>query len=193
MNNLTYLALIIYPLSIFIGYQLDKLYNNKVSNYFLDNLYQWSSAYTLGFLLFIICVIFQSSIFFESIIIWLIALFVMPFISLSIESKEHNIISSLTFLIAVSLTIGLMYNLDKTRDFIGQTFISDYRVEYDYVPVHDEIKKIIYINTDNKNLDYILRDVFPIVYNLFTISLLIISFLLNIMIANRKELLKMKT
>ena len=155
----------------------------------------------LGILLFVGCYFAQKTIFFQSIVIWLFLLIILPFCYLPIKNKEvYNFLSITTIFITTFFAITLIFNFDNSRDIIGETFITDYEVYYttETVPTTSfdgrtidgvEDVEIAHVNTGNKNLDFFLEELF-IVYLIVIVFVVIFSLLINISLKEKRKLIR---
>lgn len=194
------IEIIVYGLSIYLMYKLYKKYNKKLGLYVDECINDWPDIpkwinWALGFLLLFGCVFAQASIFFESIIIWLALLIIVPFFYLPItNAKTYNILSVSTFFLTVVFSITLFFNIDNSRDIIGESFISNYKVhyttEYYQTDYDDGEVEVAHVNTGNDTLDFFLESIFPIVYRIFIGLILIFSLLMNISLREKNKLIK---
>jgi len=135
------------------------------------------------------------TIFFESIIVWLILLIIVPFFYLPIKnSKTYNILSVLTFFLTTFFAITLFFSVDNSRDIISKSFISNYNVyyttEYHQTRYDDKEVDIAHVNTGNKNLDFALESIFPCIYRISIGLIIIFSLLMNISLKEKNKLIK---
>jgi len=196
-----YIANIVFLLlSIYLAYFFYKKYhkilrahiNEVLSNW--PNLPSWLNVIILFFLLGV-CFIFQFEFLFESIIVWFFLLIILPFLYLRIKNiKIYNVLSVTTLILTSFFSITLFFNMDNSREIIGNTFISNYSVYYKteyYQTRYDESEiEVAYVNTGNKVLDFILESIFPFVYRALIFLVMIYSLLLNIFLKEKNKIIR---
>jgi hypothetical protein len=193
-------AVIVYSLSLFLGYFLYKKYGNKLGDYINEIAEEWPDIpnwlnWTLGILLFFGCVAAQSTLLFESILIWLIFLVIIPFFFLPIvNSKVFNFLSVSTLFLTGFFSISLFFNVDNTRDIIGEKFISNYSVYYttEYVQRGDADFEVdvAHVETGDSNMDFILESIFPHVYRVIIGLIVALSMLMHITLREKNKLIR---
>jgi len=198
MNTL--IEIIVYGLSLFLALILLPLYMKKLSSYIEEVVCDWPDIpnwlnWVFGVFLFLGCLTAQDTIFFESIVIWLVLLIIVPFFYLPIRnSRTYNILSVTTFFLTAFFSVTLFFNIDNSRDLIGKSFIPNYKVYYtteyyqtDYV---DKEVKVTHVNTGNKTLDFVLESIFPFVYRSFIGLIEFFSLLTNLSLRKKNKLIK---
>jgi len=198
MNTL--IEIIVYGLSLFLALILLPLYMKKLSSYIEEVVCDWPNIpnwlnWVFGVFLFLGCLTAQDTIFFESIVIWLVLLIIVPFFYLPIRnSRTYNILSVTTFFLTAFFSVTLFFNIDNSRDLIGKSFIPNYKVYYtteyyqtDYV---DKEVKVTHVNTGNKTLDFVLESIFPFVYRSFIGLIEFFSLLTNLSLRKKNKLIK---
>ena len=198
MNTL--IEIIVYGLSLFLALILLPLYMKKLSSYIEEVVCDWPDIpnwlnWVFGVFLFLGCLTAQDTIFFESIVIWLVLLIIVPFFYLPIRnSRTYNILSVTTFFLTAFFSVTLFFNIDNSRDLIGKSFIPNYKVYYtteyyqtDYV---DKEVKVTHVNTGNKTLDFVLESIFPFVYRSFIGLIEFFSLLTNLSLIKKNKLIK---
>ena len=196
----TIIEIIIYGLSLYLVYRLYKKYNKILESQINEVIANWPDIpnwlnWALGIFLFIGCVVAQVTMFFESIIIWLILLIIIPFVYLLIKNnKTYNMLSVLTFFLTTFFAITLFFSIDNSRDIIGKSFISNYNVyyttEYYQTRYDDGEVEVAHVNTGNKTLDFTLESLFPYIYRIFIGLIIIFSLLMNISLKEKNKLIK---
>ena len=192
------IEIVVYGLCLYWAYKLYNRYNIIVGAYIDEVVNDWPKVpnwlnWLLGILLFLGCVFVQTKFFFESLIIWLILLFIIPFFYLPIKNgKTYNILSATTFFIISFFSVTLFFSVDNSRDIIGEVFISNYDVyyttEYYQTQYDDREVEVPHINTGNEALDFFLESIFPYAYRIFIVFICIFSFLLNISFREKNKL-----
>lgn len=130
------IEIIVYGLSLYLAYLLYKRYYKTITIYIDEAINDWIDIpnwinWGLGIFLFVGCIFAQVTLFFESIVIWLFLLIIMPFFYLPIKNKQaYNFLSVTTFFITAFFAITLFFSVNNSRDIIGETFIFDYDVYY---------------------------------------------------------------
>lgn len=194
------IEIIVYGLSLYLAYLLYKKYYKTINIYIDEAINDWIDIPNwinrgLGIFLFVGCIFAQVTLFFESIVIWLFLLIIMPFFYLPIKNKQaYNFLSVTTFFITAFFAITLFFSVDNSRDIIGETFISDYDVYYttEYVQRdygEDEIE-VAHVNTGNDNLDFVLESIFPFGYRIIIGFIVIFSLLMNISLKEKNKLIR---
>ena len=194
------IELIVYGLSLYLAYRLYKKYDKVLGLYVDEVVSDWPGVpnwlnWALGIFLFFGCVFAQVTIFFESIILWLVLLIIVPFFYLPIRnSKTYSILSVSTFFLTAFFSATLFFSVDNSRDIIGESFISNYEVyyttEYYQTNYDDGEVEVAHINTGNKTLDFVLESIFPFVYRIFIGLVVIFSLLMNISLREKNKLIK---
>lgn len=193
------IEIIVYGLSLFLAYRLYMKYNKILSSYIDEVVGEWPDIpnwlnWVFGIFLFNVCIVAQITIFFESVIIWLVLLIIVPFFYLPIRnSKTYNILSVTTFFLTASFSVTLFFSVDNSRDIIGESFISNYNVYYTteyYLTDYDDVEvKVAHVNTGNKMLDFVLESVFPFVYRIFIGFVVVFSLLKNLSLREKNKLI----
>lgn len=185
---------IILGLSLYLAYKIYKKYGKNLESHIEYVLNNWPDIPSwlnciLGFSLFIGCVFVQITIFFESVVIWLVLLIIAPFAySLIKNIKIYNTLSTLTFLLTTFFAITLFFSVDNSRDIIGKSFIPNYNVHY---TVDDEREvEVAHINTGSKTLDFTLESIFPYIYRISIGLIIVFSLLMNISLKEKNKLIK---
>lgn len=194
------IELLVYGLGLYFAYRLYKKYRKKLGKYINEIVEEWPDIpdwlnFILGISLLVGSMLMQRIFFFESLIIWLILLIIIPFFYLPINnSKIFNLLSVLTFFLTTFFAITLFFSVDNSRDIIGESFIPDYEVyyttefvQYDY---GEEEIEIAHINTGNNTLDFILESIFPYAYRILIGLVIILSLMMNIFIRKKNRLIK---
>jgi hypothetical protein len=164
-------CLLLYAIYIRFGKYFKEYVDDTLS--YWPKLPSWVN-WVLGIFLFFACTVIFFVNFNYSIAIWFGLLLVMPFaLSISPGNKLLNRINVVSFLVSLFFSLVLFGNIDRTRDFIGHSFISNYKVEYKTVKKHgttpdgdpeDWEEEEPFFYTGNPNKDYFLKTVFPIIY-----------------------------
>lgn len=198
------IELFVYSLSLYIAYRLYKKFSDKLGKYISEVSEKWPDIpnwlnWILGILLFAGSIIMQVTLFFESVIVWLVLLIIIPFFFLPISNgKIFNFLSVTTFFLTSFFAVTLFFNEDNSRDVIGEAFVPNYKVYYtteivqvDYgeAGVEEEEKEIAHINTGNNTLDFFLESIFPFVYRILLGIIIILSLILNISIREKNKLI----
>ena len=191
----TIIEIIVDGLSLFLGLILYMIYNKIFSSYLEEVASDWPDIpnwlnWGFGIFLFLGCLVAQDTIFFESIIIWLILLIIVPFFYLPIRnSRTYNILSVTTFFLTAFFSVTLFFNIHNSRDLIGESFIPNYNVyyttEYYQSDYADYEVKVAHVNTGNKTLDFMLESIFPFVYRSFIGLVSIFSLLTNLSLSKK--------
>jgi len=194
------IEIIVYGLSLFLAYRLYIKYNKILGSYIDEVVSEWPNIpkglnYLFGLFLFVGCVAAQLTIFFESIIIWLVLLIIVPFFYLPIRnSRTYNICSVTTFFLTAFFSVSLFLSVDNSRDIIGESFIPNYKVyyttEYYQTDYDDGEVEVAHVNTGNKTFDFVLESIFPFVYRIFIGLVVIFSLLMNLSLRAKNKLIK---
>jgi hypothetical protein len=189
------IPIITYALIIYLCFRLYKRYYDRISSYIDETTDNWYDLpnwinWVLLILLVIGCNIAQiQKIYFYSIIIWFLLLYIMPFFYIhSKNNKIYNFFSLITLYITITFGIILFFKVDNSRDIIGKTFIKDYSVYYTEEKIRYSVGRedveseadIAHINTNNENLDFFLNEIFPFLYHFLIVIFLNYSIILNI-------------
>jgi len=194
------IEIIVYGLSLYLAYRLYKRYNKILEAYIDEVINDWPNTpewlnWILGIFLFIGCTVAQVQYFFESLIVWLILLMIIPFFYLPIKNdKIYNILSVSTFFLTAFFSITLFFNVNNSRDIIGDSFISNYDVyyttEYYQTDYYDGEKEVAHVNTENETLDFVLESIFPYAYRIFVGFIVIFALLFNISLREKNKIIK---
>jgi hypothetical protein len=194
------IEIIVCVLSLYLAYRLYKRYNKILGLYIDEVTSDWPDIpnwfnWTLGILLFLGCIFAQVTIFFESLIIWLILLIIIPFFYLPIiNGKIYNFLSVTTFFLTAFFSITLFFSVDNSRDVIGESFIPNYEVYYttEYVQTDygDEEIEVAHVNTGSDTLDFLLESIFPFAYRILIGFIVIFSLLMNVFLRGKNKIIK---
>lgn len=123
--------------------------------------------------------------------LWLILLFVLPFMILPIvDRNKYNIISGILFLISTAFSISFFFNLDSIRDIIGESMTDRYHVYYTeefYVDSNGEGQSTLWpnLNTGSKSLDIFFTYGFPVIHKLFFTLCIYLSLRLKLSLGHK--------
>jgi hypothetical protein len=194
------LELLIYGISLLIIYLFYKKFKNEIGDQFDEFLKEWPLPnwlnYVIGIPLFPILILLQLDFYFESFIIWLISIFIIPFLFFSIKKTNvFNVFQALTLFLTLTFGIVIFFSLNNSRDIICDTLINNYEVEYTteyYIDSNGDghEREIPIINSGNESLDFILVQIFPVVYHSFIALLLLWNLKINISIRRKFNIIQ---
>ena len=191
------IQIIFAALAILILYFIKNRFGDYFKDYMNNTLKHWPKFpswinWVLAFFLFVACTYFFLIDFYSSVIVWFGILLFMPFIlSINPQNKYLNRIGVVSFLVSLFFTVVLIGNLDRTRDFIGNTFISNYKLEYKTVTKYSTSsdgapekwsEDVPFFHTGDHKKDYFLKNIFPIIYYYVIGFLWLISLSVNVFI-----------
>jgi hypothetical protein len=197
------IELLVYLLSLYFAYRLYKKFSDRLEKYVNEVTEKWPNIpywlnCILGISLLIGSIVMQLTMFFVSVTVWLVLLIIIPFFFLPITNRKiFNFLSVTTFLLTSFFAITLFFNVNNSRDIIGEAFIPNYKVFYtteivrvDYGTGYEEKEKEIpHIYTGDNTLNYFLESIFPFVYRILLGIIIILSLMLNISIREKNKLI----
>jgi len=193
---------LIYLLGIYLVYRFSGKFGTKILDYIKEVLNQWPKLpkwlnWVFGVVLVVVSIILQDDLFFASLIGWLILSIILPLLFLLYlpNIKSLNLLSVTSFLVTTFFALILIFNSDHARDKICKTFMPEYKVSYTTEIVkarhiEDDDREIenAHIDTGNKSLDFFLESVFTGAFDILITILILVSWLLNISIRDKRRL-----
>lgn len=131
----------------------------------------------------------------ESLLIWLSLTLLVPFLLMSIRNRLIYIYLTVPiFFLSLCYGILLLFQVDASRDYIGKKFVPNYRVHYTWETQQKEDgvyseEKVANVKTGNKSTDTFLTSIFPFIYYLAILIIIVISTLLVIQLSRRNHLI----
>lgn len=196
-----FIRILYVSLVIFFGYLLLSKFPKKIKTEMNDIIKNWAIPGWLNYIVVIIIVlpalwVRQNNFFFESLLIWFIFLFIVPFMLLSLNRDiVFKVILNVMLFITLGYGLALCFQVNNARDNICSNILNNYEIEYtteystDYNGDEHE-NEIPHIMTGHKFWDIFLEQFFPFVFIPIIALLLIIHLKLIISIRTKYEILR---